>query len=294
VTAQGNKSVFISYRRRDTLPLAMYIGDAIKRSFVNVDVFVDIDQIEIGDRWPERIREALEKASVLIVLIGPLWLTAPDKYGRRRLDNPEDWVRREIELAFEKKLLIIPVLFSGAELPEKEGLPHTLAALLDTQASRLREDIWQDDVARLVKRLRGVGFEVVGQEVTYPPLGKVNEHKLSDEQIEAVLKELPEWRLEVTEDVRGGSRRELVRNYVFGSFQDALHFMATAARRINKLDHHPDWRNLWCTVLVRLATWDIGHRPSAHDVKLAKYLEKLYNDYNPDGERMSKQDGESG
>jgi hypothetical protein len=155
MTSHQQKSIFISYRRRDTLPLAMYVSEAIKRSFVNADVFVDVDSIEVGDRWPERVREALERASVLIVLIGPKWLTASDEYGRRRLDIPEDWVRREIEMALDKRLMVIPLLFMDAKLPaDVRGLPDTLAPLLNIQATELHEDTWSEDVARLVGRLR--------------------------------------------------------------------------------------------------------------------------------------------
>jgi pterin-4a-carbinolamine dehydratase len=278
---RGEKSIFISYRRRDTLPVAMYIGDAIKRSFVNASVFIDVDVIEVGDRWPSLIRAALENASVLIVLIGPQWLTAASKDGRRRLDDPEDWVRREIELALKLRVKIIPVLFSGASLPEKKDLPGSLAPLLWRQAISLRDDTWPKDVARLVNRLHRFGFKPVEERVKYPPPGKINTHALGRKRLNAALAELTAWRVEETADPRGGFRKELVRTYAFGSFEDAVHFMSTASRRIAKFDHHPDWRNIWSTVVVRLATWDIGHRPSVHDLRLARYLEGLYCDYKP-------------
>lgn len=276
---QSDKSVFISYRRRDTLPLAMYVRDAIERNFRNVDVFVDIDVIEAGDEWPPRVREGLERASVLIALIGPKWLKATDGHGQSRLHNPKDWVRREIEFAL-KNLKIIPLLFSKAQLPEKGKLPRSLARLPDIQASTLREETFRDDVAHLLTRLQGLGlgFERTGEEVEYPPPRK-KAAELSDVQIKLALKKLPGWRFEVTDDARGGKRKELVRAYTFDSPPDALHFMFTAARYITRLDHHPDWRNVWRTVAVRLATWDIGHKPSAFDVRLAEYLEKLYRDY---------------
>ncbi len=55
--------------------------------------------------------------------------------------------------------------------------------------------------------------------------------------------------------------------------------MVAASRYVHLTDHHPDWQNLWVSVKVWLSTWDIGHKPSFKDVRLAKYLENLYRDY---------------
>lgn len=90
------KSIFISYRRRDASTVARWLGETIEQNFGKGSVFIDTDAIEIGDEWPERIETALKKASALIVLIGAEWLRSHDEFGRRRLDNPKDWVRKEI------------------------------------------------------------------------------------------------------------------------------------------------------------------------------------------------------
>src|SRR5215210_2201470 len=131
------KSAFISYRRRDASAIARWLGETIEQNFGKASVFIDTDAIEIGDEWPERIDNALKKASVLIVIIGPEWLRSHDEFSRRRLDNPKDWVRKEIMYALENKLKIIPLLVSNAELPGAEGLPKPMRSLLNHQALEL-------------------------------------------------------------------------------------------------------------------------------------------------------------
>jgi len=79
-----------------------------------------------------------------------------------------------------------------------------------------------------------------------------------------------------------------MRTFDFESFDDAIHFMSTASRFIDRIDHHPEWTNIWRTLIVYLTTWDIGHKPSMLDVDVAAYLDELYeNNYR---RRISKRD----
>ena len=68
---------------------------------------------------------------------------------------------------------------------------------------------------------------------------------LKPDEIDAGLAKLPEWR-------REGDA--LLRDYRFASFSEAMAFMAAAAGEAERLDHHPDWRNSYRTVHVRLTT----------------------------------------
>jgi pterin-4a-carbinolamine dehydratase len=70
-----------------------------------------------------------------------------------------------------------------------------------------------------------------------------------------------------------------MRTFEFESFHDLIHFMNTAARFIDRIDHHPEWTNIWRTLVVYLTTWDIGFKPSMLDVDLAAYLDDLYKNY---------------
>lgn len=154
--------VFISYRRKDSSIVSRWLNESLQAAFGPASVFVDSEAIRTGDRWPDRINDALKAATVLIVVLGPRWLRLTDDHGRRRLDKEDDWVRNEIQCALDKRLLIIPLLVSGAVLPVKEALPSCLLPLLDFQALELREDRWDSDRNVLIKALEDAGLQRSG------------------------------------------------------------------------------------------------------------------------------------
>ncbi len=65
------------------------------------------------------ISSAVGSCDVLLALIGDQWLTLTDSHGRRRLDDPDDFVRLEIEAALERNVRIIPILVDGASPPSR-------------------------------------------------------------------------------------------------------------------------------------------------------------------------------
>lgn len=91
--------------------------------------------------------------------------------------------------------------------------------------------------------------------------------KYSIEQITEALSELPEW-----QKVEG--RDAIYRKYEFRNFVEAFGFMSKAALISEKMDHHPEWFNVYKTVEVTLATHDAGGVTEL-DVKLAKAMDKL-------------------
>jgi hypothetical protein len=80
-------------------------------------VFKDVDNIEPGEDFVERITAAVGSCDVLLALIGPRWLTITDENGQRRLDNPEDYVRLEIETALTRNVRVIPILVRLKDSP---------------------------------------------------------------------------------------------------------------------------------------------------------------------------------
>ncbi len=98
---------------------------------------MDLDSIEPGLDFAEVIREAVDSCAVLVALIGPQWATLTDKEDRRRLDNPDDYVRFEIQTALECGVRVIPVLVDGALMPEPEQLPAEMQKLARLQAQEL-------------------------------------------------------------------------------------------------------------------------------------------------------------
>ena len=90
---------------------------------------------------------------MLLAVIGPRWLTATDPAGRRRIDDPADWIRRELATAFAAGVRVIPVLTEQADLPTTAELPADIAALSRCQFRRLRYREPTADLARLVTDL---------------------------------------------------------------------------------------------------------------------------------------------
>ena len=106
--------IFISYRRGDTRGTAGRLYDDLTDRFGSDRVFRDLDAIEPGADYSERIEDFIRSCDVLVAVIGHEWLDARDNEGRRRLEDPEDFVRREIVTALEAQKMVIPVLVEDA------------------------------------------------------------------------------------------------------------------------------------------------------------------------------------
>ena len=85
-----------------------------------------------------------------------------------------------------------------------------------------------------------------------------------------------------------------MRTYEFARFEDAIDFMAEAAKHISVVQHHPRWENTWRTVRVWLTTWDIGHKPSQYDLDLAEYLDNLFSKYSTPRSKSDERDKQIG
>jgi hypothetical protein len=133
--------------------------DALAERFGSEHVFMDIDAIEPGVDFGEAIDLALASSHAFICMIGRDWLQATDDQGRRRLDNPGDFVRLEIEAALKREIRVIPVLVRGAEMPHSDELPESLAGLARRNAIEIRDNSWHYDVGRLVRTLENIDRE---------------------------------------------------------------------------------------------------------------------------------------
>ncbi len=125
--------IFISYRRKENAWPARQLYGVLVEHFPE-QVFKDIDSIDPGDEFVKRMTAAVESCDVLLALIGPQWLTITNEKGQRRLDDPEDYVRLEIEAALTRKIRVIPILVDDVPMPDADELPATLAPLVDRQA----------------------------------------------------------------------------------------------------------------------------------------------------------------
>ena len=114
--------VFISYRRADTQHVAGRLGDRISSRFT---LFMDIDDIPLGVDFTTALNEAVNSSDVLVVLIGQRFF-GTDPVLEPRPGQPGDWVVAEVSAAFDRGLVVIPVLVDDAEMPEEELLPEAL------------------------------------------------------------------------------------------------------------------------------------------------------------------------
>lgn len=146
--------VFISYRRGDSDGDAALLARLLREELATDSVFLDVSSIDLGQTWPDEIRDALARSNTILVVIGPAWLTVSDKWGRRRLDSEGDWVRLEIERALQEDKTVIPVLVGGAELPSAEALPEGLRALPNKQKIDIRRDYCGHDVQLLITKFK--------------------------------------------------------------------------------------------------------------------------------------------
>jgi hypothetical protein len=148
--------IFISYRRDDSRGYAGRLQGDLSRRYSEEHVFRDVE-IPPGADFGEYITSLVDKCNVVLAIIGPSWLDARDREGERRIDNPDDWVRLEIERALARDgVEVIPVLVDGARLPPREELPESLLALRRRNAFELSDRRWDYDVAQLGQHLDGV------------------------------------------------------------------------------------------------------------------------------------------
>jgi hypothetical protein len=163
--AAGPFRIFINYRRDDSAGYVGRLWDALRSGvegqpgFSEDQIFMDIDTIEPGVDFREAIRKAVEASDVFLTVIGNRWLTAADSAGRRRLDNPGDFVRLEIEAALDRAarhhdVRVVPTRVQGADMPGVEDLPESLAPLAHRNAIELTDERWHYDVGRLLTSLK--------------------------------------------------------------------------------------------------------------------------------------------
>ena len=130
--------VFISYRRQETAWPARQLYELLGDQFGADQVFKDIDDIDPGDDFVDKITRAVSSCDVLLALIGEQWLTLEDEEGRRRLEDPADFVRLEIATALSRPdVRVIPILVDGARMPRAHELPPELEPLVRRQAVQL-------------------------------------------------------------------------------------------------------------------------------------------------------------
>lgn len=148
--------IFISYRRDDSAGYAGRLYDRLIPRFGASRVFMDVEGIEPGADFVTAIEEAVGSCRVLVVIIGDEWLSTPDAAGRRRLDDPHDFIRLETVTALTRGIRVVPVLVGGALMPRAEELPDDLKPLARRQAIEISHKQWEATTDELIHALEGM------------------------------------------------------------------------------------------------------------------------------------------
>ena len=141
--------VFISYRREDSGGYTGRLFDILSAEIGRENTYMDLDTIEGGDDFASVINQKIGVADVLVAVIGDRWLTVQGADGKRRLDNPRDFVRLEIAEALQRGIRVIPVLVAGAAVPRAADLPVDLRPLCQRQAVEIRDSHFHQDARQL-------------------------------------------------------------------------------------------------------------------------------------------------
>jgi glycerophosphoryl diester phosphodiesterase len=160
--------IFISYRRQDSAYPAGWLYDRLAERFGADQVFKDVDSIELGDDFVETITNAVGSCDILLALIGQEWLDVASADGTRRLDDPDDFVRLEIEAALQRKVLLIPILVEGALMPRGDQLPPSIAPMVRRQALELSPTRFRADTDRLLEVIERTLASIQGEQPEKP------------------------------------------------------------------------------------------------------------------------------
>lgn len=157
---RGRYLVFISYRRGDSAGHAGRLRDCLVESLGADAVFMDVADIPAGAPFDKVIAGRIRGAQCVVVVISRYWLDARDAAGQRRLLDPADWVRREVETALALGKRVIPVLVGGATMPAQADLPESLAALPGLNAVTIEDVHFHRDAEALAEVVDGGGAPV--------------------------------------------------------------------------------------------------------------------------------------
>ncbi len=173
--------IFISYRRATDAWAVDKLRDELVGAFGEKNVFLDRDTIASGDDWDQRIDEAVRSAAAVVVVFSAQWYGQPKLpaagaeaaaatppadaatarrppepgHRPRRIDDPTDKLRRELEMALKHRCPIFPIIVDDSPEPRAEELPDSVRAVVKHQF--LRIDVngnTEAQMARLIGDIR--------------------------------------------------------------------------------------------------------------------------------------------
>jgi formylglycine-generating enzyme required for sulfatase activity len=150
--------IFISYRRTESANFSLHLYEELVKVYGADSVFIDLDSVPPGVDFPDYLDWRIGVADVVLVVIGPDWLNCRFQYGpqagRRRIDDPGDFVHLEISRALERQIPVVPLLIGGAAMPAAAELPDNITKLARCNAAVIASgEGMSHSVQRLLRRL---------------------------------------------------------------------------------------------------------------------------------------------
>jgi len=158
--------IFISYRRADSQETTDRLHDQMTVYFGDGNVFQDVDNIPFGVDFRKYLQAEIAKCDVVLVVIGSEW----GRLMGERADEPNDFVRIEVESALKLGKHVIPVTIRGADMPKSAHLPETVRDIcwLNRAVVRPNPD-FKSDCRRLADGIKAF-LEGVAPLTPQPPL----------------------------------------------------------------------------------------------------------------------------
>jgi uncharacterized membrane protein YhaH (DUF805 family) len=147
------ETIFINYRRQTNAAAAGRLFDQLALHFDRSQLFMDVDGIELGVDFVKTLQEQVARCSVFLVVIGQGWADIRNADGKRRLDDPDDYVRLEVQAALRRDIRIVPILVDDASMPRPNELPAEIRDLSRRHAFELAHHRFAADVAELARSL---------------------------------------------------------------------------------------------------------------------------------------------
>lgn len=182
-------NIFINYRRSGDWSYARLLHGELLKKYDRARIFIDVDSIAPGEDFVRLLNQKVAQSDIFLTVIGPKWLDARDEDDKRRLEDPRDFVRIEIEQALRTGVRVIPLLVDGARMPDARALPESMRELCNRNAIRLSQETFNADAQQLIATIEKALADIAERQ-----LSEADEKPgaLTPEQI-ATAEELANW-----------------------------------------------------------------------------------------------------
>ena len=150
--AQRELEVDFSFLPAGAFRMEAYEDGANADRFGSDQVFKDVDSIPLGIDFRQHLEGALSQCRLLLAIVGDQWMGSEIAEGKRRIDDPRDHLRLELEVALSRNIPVIPVLVRKASIPGEDALPPSLRSIAYRNGIQVRPDPdFHGDMDRLIK-----------------------------------------------------------------------------------------------------------------------------------------------